>query len=116
MFDGYHGWDGQAQFPALWAHSQKVHQGLVAEPNARLFPQPGSNHGPIWSQAGMLQITPTVRYNSQRIMATRTIVRTLGVNTWFSLNVREDSPAHPITERNGPGSLVQLHPRFDASG
>ena len=41
----------------------------------------------------MLQITPTVRYNSQRIMATRTIVRTLGVNTWFSLNVREDSPA-----------------------
>ena len=92
-FDGYHGWDPQVQFPALWAHSQKVHQGLIAEPNARLFPQPGSNHGPIWSQAGMLQITPTVRYNSQRIMTTRTIVRTLGVNTWFSLNVQEDSPA-----------------------
>ena len=93
VFDGYHGWDAQAQFPALWAHSQKVHQGLVAEPNARLYPQAGRDHGPIWSQAGTLQITPTIRYNSQRIMATRTIVRALGVNTWFSLNVQEDNPA-----------------------
>ncbi|MCY4112691.1 MAG: hypothetical protein OXG33_01970 [Chloroflexi bacterium] len=93
VFDGYHGWDEQAQFPALWAHSQKVHQGLVAEPNARLYPQAGRDHGPIWSGAGMLQITPTIRYNSQRIMATRTIVRALGVNTWFSLQVHEDNPA-----------------------
>ena len=89
VFDGYHGWDGQAQFPALWAHSEKVHQGMVAEPNARLFPQTGRNHGPIWSQAGTLQVTPTIRYNSQRIMTTRTIMRTLGVNTWFSLTLRE---------------------------
>ena len=92
VFDGYHGWDEQAQFPALWAHSEKVHQGLLAEPNSRLFPQAGRNHGPIWSQAGTLQITPTIRYNSQRIMTTRTIVRTLGVNTWFSLNVHEENP------------------------
>ena len=92
VFDGYHGWDEQAQFPALWAHSEKVHQGLVAEPNAQLFPQAGRNHGPIWSHAGTLQITPTIRYNSQRIMTTRTIVRTLGVNTWFSLNVHEENP------------------------
>ena len=41
VFDAYHGWDEQAQFPALWAQSQKVHQGLVAEPNARLFPATG---------------------------------------------------------------------------
>ncbi len=90
MFDGYHGWDEQAQFSALWAHSEKVHQGLVAEPNARLFPQAGRNHSPIWAQAGTLQVTPTIRYNSQRIMAACTIVRALGVNTWFSLTVRED--------------------------
>ena len=90
VFDGYHGWDGQAQFPALWAHPEKVHQGLVAEPNARLFPQAGRDHGPIWSQASTLQITPTIRYNSQRTMTTRTIVRTLGVNTWFSLTVHEE--------------------------
>ena len=94
VFDGYHGWDGQAQFPALWAHSEKVHRGLIAEPNARLFPQVGRDHVPVWSQAGTLQITPTIRYNSQRIMCTRTIARTLGVNTWFSLNVHEDNSAN----------------------
>ncbi len=93
VFDGYHGWDPQVQFPALWAHSQKVHQGLVAEPNARLFPQPGSNHGPIWSQAGMLQMTCDVQYDSQRVIAARTIVPTLGIRAWHTLRVREASPA-----------------------
>ena len=93
VFDGYHGWDEQAQFPALWAHSEKVQQGLVAEPNARLYPQAGRNHEPIWSQAGTLQMTCDVRYNSQRVMATHTIVRTLGVSTWHTLRVREDAPS-----------------------
>ncbi len=92
VFDGYHGWDEQTQFPALWAHSEKVHRGFLSEPNARLFPQAGRDHRPIWSQAGTLQITPTIRYNSQRIMTTRTLTRTLGVNTWFSLTAYgEDS-------------------------
>ncbi len=92
VFDGYHGWDAQAQFPALWAHSEKVHQGLVVEPNARLYPQAGRDHRPIWSQAGTLQITCDVRYNSQRVMATQTIVRTLGMSTWHTLRGREDAP------------------------
>ncbi len=91
VFDGYHGWDKQAQFPALWAHSEKVHRGLVAEPNARLFPKAGREHGPIWSQSGSLQMTCDVRYNSQRVMGTRTAVRTLGMSTWHSLRVRDDS-------------------------
>ena len=90
VFDAYHGWDEQAQFPALWAQSQKVHQGLVAEPNARLFPQPGRDHGPIWSQAGTLQVTRDVRYNSQRVMAVRTMIRTLGASQWFSLTLEGD--------------------------
>ncbi len=90
VFDSYHSWDPQAQFPALWAHSEKVHQGLVTEPNARLFPQSGRDHAPVWSQSGTLQVTPTIRYNSQRIMATHTIVRTLGVNSWFTLASRDD--------------------------
>ena len=92
VYDSYHGWDEQAQFPALWAHSQKVHQGLVTDPNARLYPQTGRDHGPIWAQAATLQITPTIRYNSQRIMATHTIVRTLGVNSWFSVTAHQDDP------------------------
>ena len=93
VFDAYHGWDAQAQFPALWAHSEKVHQGLLAEPNARLFPQVGRDHAPVWSQAGTLQVTPTIRYNSQRIMATRSIVRTLGVNSWFTLAALDSDPS-----------------------
>jgi len=89
VFDGYHGCHEQAQFPSLWAHSEKVHQGLIAEPNARLNPQPGRDHGPIWSQAGSLHITCDVRYNSQRVMGTHTPVRTLGMSTWHTLLVRE---------------------------
>ncbi len=93
-FDAYHGWDAQAQFPALWAQSQKVHQGFVSEPNARLYPSNRRDHPPIWSQAGMLQMTRDVRYNSQRIMATRTIARALGVSQWFSMKIQEGIPAN----------------------
>ena len=93
VFDGYHGWDAQAQFPALWAHSEKVHRGLLVEPNARLFPRPGRDHTAVWSQAGTLQMTCDVRYNSQRIMATRTPIRTLGMSTWHTLLVREADPS-----------------------
>ena len=92
-FDAHHGWDEQAQFPALWSQSQKVHQGLVAEPNARLSPQPGRDHRPIWSQASMLQMTRDVRYNSQRVMTVRTNTRTLGVRAWFALTSRDDDPS-----------------------
>ncbi len=93
VFDAYHGWDEQAQFPALWAQSQKVHQGLLAEPNARLFPQAGRDHGAIWSQASTLQMTRDVRYNSQRVMTLRTRSRTLGIRAWFALTARADDHA-----------------------
>lgn len=92
VFDAYHGWDEQAQFPALWAQTQKVHQGLVAEPNARLFPKPERDHRSIWSQAGTLQVTRDVRYNSQRVMAVRTVTRALGASQWFSLTIGGDDP------------------------
>ena len=93
VFDGFHGWNPQAQFPALWAYSEEVHRGLVAEPNARLDPRPGRDHTAVWSQAGTLQTTCDVRYNSQRIMATLTSVRTLGISTWHTLLVREADPS-----------------------
>ena len=89
-FDGYHGWDEGAQFPALWSLNSNIHQGVISEPNARLIPKPDRDYAAIWTQAGLSHVTPTVRYNSQRMMATRTDIRTLGVNTWFTLNVRED--------------------------
>ena len=89
-FDGYHGYDPQAQFPALWKLDSKVHQGFTAQPNARLIPQPGRDYAPIWEQSGTLQIAVDVGYNSQRIMATRTNTRALGIRSWHTLIVNED--------------------------
>ena len=89
VFDGHHGWNEQAQFPALWAHSQSLHQGLETEPNAWLIPKPGKDHRPIWEQSGRLQVTRDVRYNSQRVMAVRTPFRTLGVRAWLTMQACE---------------------------
>ena len=89
-FDGYHGYDPQAQFPALWALDSNVHQGFTAQPNARLIPQPGRDYAPIWEQSGALQIAVTVRYNAQPIMAVRTGARALGVASWHTLIINEE--------------------------
>ena len=90
VFDGYRGYNEGAQFPALWSLDSSIHQGMYAEPNAWLVPQPNRDYLPIWSQAGTLQIAADVRYNSQRIMTTRTNVRALGIRAWHTLCVDED--------------------------
>ena len=59
VFDGYHGWDGQAQFPALWSHDESVHQTMNVEPNAWLSPQLGRDYMVVWTRSGTLQITPS---------------------------------------------------------
>ena len=87
VFDAHHGWNGQAQFPALWSLDSSIHQGLTAEPNARLVPKPDRDHRPIWAQSGALQIAADVRYNAQPVMAVRTDTRTLGVRAWHSLTL-----------------------------
>ena len=92
VFDGYHGWDGQAQFPAIWSLNSLVHQGLLAEPNAKLVPKPGHAYEPIWSQSGNLHITCDIRYNAQRIMTTRTSVRTLGMSSWHTITFQDTDP------------------------
>ena len=92
MFDAHHGWNGDAQFPAIWSLDSSVHQSMSTEPNAWLSPKPGRDHQSVWSQSGTLQITRDVRYNAQRVMTTRTNVRTLGVSQWHTLTVNEDDP------------------------
>ena len=92
VFEGYHGWNEQAQFPAIWSLDSSIHQGMLAEPNAWLSPKSGIDHQPIWDQSGVVHITRDVRYNSQRIMTTRTTTRALGVRAWFTLNVQEADP------------------------
>ena len=92
VFDGYHGWNEGARFQALWAHSESVHQSMTAEPNAWLSPQPGRDHTVIWSQAGTLHLTCDIGYNSQRVMATRTDSKALGIRAWHTLNVGDSDP------------------------
>ena len=92
VFDAYRGWNGDAQFPAIWSLNSSVHQSMSSEPNAWLSPRPSRDHQPVWSQAGTLQITRDVRYNSQPVMAVRTDLWTLGVRAWHTLSVHEDDP------------------------
>ena len=91
-FDSYHGYDEQAQFPALWRHRALVHQGMISEPNARLVPKPNKDYARIWEQSGTLHVTRDVRYNSQRVMATRSNMRMLGVSAWFTMRVLDEDP------------------------
>ena len=91
-FDSERGWEEQTQFPALWRHRESIHRSLISYPNAHLTPQPGRDHSPIWEQAGTLHVTRDVQYDSQRIAATRTIVRALGVRAWHTLNVEASAP------------------------
>ena len=93
VFDGYHGWNEHAQFFALWALDESVHQGMETEPNAWLTPIPGKDHRQVWEQSGRLQIACDFRYNSQRVLAVRTPIRTLGVSSWHTLAVRGNNQA-----------------------
>ena len=92
VFDGYHGHNEQAQFPAIWSLDSSIHSKLISDPNAWLVPKPRQDHTPIWSQSGTLHITPDVRYNAQPLMSTCTSVRALGVRAWHTLNVYEADP------------------------
>ena len=91
-FEAYHGWNEQAQFPAIWKLDSSIHRGMLAEPNAWLAPKPDRDHIPIWSQSGSLQITRDVRFNSQPVMAVRTDTRTLGVRAWHTLSLHGNDP------------------------
>ena len=92
MFDAYHGWNGDAQFPAIWSLDSSAHQSMSTEPNAWLSPKPGRYHQSVWSQSGTLQITRDVRYNAQPVMAVRTGIRTLGVRAWHTLSTHGHDP------------------------
>ena len=92
VFESYHGWREHTQFPALWRHRSSDHRSMVSEPNAWLVPKPDRGHAPIWAQSGMLHVTRDFQYDSQRVMATRTSIRTLGVRAWHTLIVHEDDP------------------------
>ena len=92
VFNSYHGRNEQAQFNAIWSVDSSVHQSITSEPNAWLIPKVDRDHQAIWSQSGSLHFTRDVRYDSQRIMTTRTGIRALGVRAWHTLLVQETDP------------------------
>ncbi len=95
VFDAHHAWNQSDQLPAIWRHTESIHKGLFAVPNARLLPQPGRNYAPIWAQSGKLHFTRDIRYDSQRVAAVRTRERSLGLSQWFTMTV----PANNEAER-----------------
>ena len=92
VFDGFHERNEHTQFNAIWRHDSSVHRTMTSEPNAWLVPKVDREHQVIWSQSGTLHVTRDLRYNSQRIMTTRTNARTLGVRAWHTLLVHETDP------------------------
>ena len=92
VFDSYHGYNEHAQFPALWKHRESTHESQISDANAWLVPKPDADHTPIWSQSGQLHVTRDIQYDSQKVMATFTRIRALGVRAWHTLQIHEDDP------------------------
>ena len=91
-FESFHNGDVQTQFNAIWRHDSSVHRSLTSEPNAWLVPKVDRDYQAVWSQSGTLHVTRDIQYDSQRIMATRTGVRTLGVRAWHTLIPQAANP------------------------
>lgn len=94
VFDSYHGYDEQAQFPALWRHRANVHQNIVAEPNAWLTPKLKRDHAAIWGQSGTLHVTRDFQCDSQRVLAARTSAKALGIRAWFTVTALGSDPVN----------------------
>jgi hypothetical protein len=98
VFDAFKGWDQSVQFPAIWRHQESEHKYLAAEPNARLIPQPLHNHSNIWERAGTLHFTQDIQYDSQRVTAVRTKLKTLGIRAWYTMNFSTENDLKRIRQ------------------
>ena len=88
-FDVREGWDRSVRYPAMWHVSSETQRSLVNEPDARLIPKQQGDIVDLWRNAGYLHISRDVRFTSQRILATKTDARALGVRSWFTLTIRD---------------------------
>lgn len=86
-FNSYMGWNEEAQFHALRNHQESEHKSMFAEPNAWLSPKPERNYSRAWGQAGRLHLAGSIRYNTQRVIARFTNLTTLGVRSWYTLQL-----------------------------
>ena len=88
-FDIRKGWELSDRFAAMWHIESDAQRTMVNDPDSRLTPKSVGTMPEQWRSAGFLHIAGDVRYTSQRIIATKTEVRALGIRSWYSLNLRD---------------------------
>ena len=88
-FDIQQGWDRSDKYAGLWHLSSGTQRTMVNSPDARLIPKQAQPAIELWRNAGWLHIASDVGYSSQRILATKTDSRSLGVRSWYTLAVRD---------------------------
>lgn len=87
-FEVREGWDRSDRFAGMWHIESDAQRTMVNAPNARMSPKSVGVVPEAWQSAGTLHIAGDVRYTSQRIIATKTDARALGIRSWYSLNLR----------------------------
>ena len=93
-FDIYKDNEYTDQFPSLWHLRSNVNKRLNVSADSHLQPKPATQPeriNEIWSYAGRLHITRYIRLTSQPLSAGFTSRTTLGVASWYTLNVREEN-------------------------
>ena len=88
-FDVYGGWDRTDRYPSMWHVASETQRSLNNAPDARLVPKQNDNIVELWERSGYLHISRDVRYTSQRVLATKSGTRALGVRSWFTLTIRD---------------------------
>ena len=84
-FDIQKGWDRSDRYSGMWHVSSGTQRTMINDPDSRLVPRQAQPAIDLWRNAGWLHIASDVGYSSQRILATKTGARSLGVRGWFTL-------------------------------
>ena len=88
-YDIRRGWGRSDRYPGMWHVSSESQRTMINQPDARLIPKHAAAVVDLWRKAGCLHIAGDVRYTSQRILATKSETRALGVRSWFTLTIRD---------------------------
>jgi len=98
-FDVAQGWDESVRYPGMWHVSSRAQRTMINQPDARLIPKQANAVVDVWRSAGYLHIASDVRYTSQRILATKSDTRALGIRSWFTLGIRDiHEDCRPLAE------------------
>ena len=90
-FEVREGWTRSDRYPGVWRVDSDAQRTMVNVPDSRLTPKTFDAVPEEWQSAGFLHVARDVRYTSQRVCATKTDVRALGIRSWFTLMLRDVS-------------------------